>query len=133
MSQRNMPAVNARLVDSDSARVSRSRITLMACGSQQIVVRTAPTAPITSINSGNWGGDISFLAIRLPPIYRRRDVAFVTAEAVDVTCEVPGRRRARGAISALRRGGVFGYIRAPFGHNQAGQQHKEPGRRLAGS
>src|SRR5215470_17862333 len=115
MSQRNMPAVNARLVDSDSARVSRSRITLMAWGSQQIVVRTAPTVPITSINSGIGLGPSLFLRFGCPRIYRRRDVAFVTAEAVDVTCEVPGDLASLQVISALRRRGVFGYIRAPFG------------------
>jgi len=78
-------------------------------------------------------GAISFLAIRLPPIYRRRDVAFVTAEAVDVTDELSDWRPVLALFPALHGGGVFGYIRAPFGHNQAGQQPKEPGRRLAGS
>src|SRR5215813_5181174 len=103
-----MPAVNARLVDSDSARVSRSRITLMAWGSQQIVVRTAPTVPTTSINSGIGLGPSLSLRFDCPPIYRRRDVAFVTAEAVDVSCEVPGERPAFGLFPTLRRRGVFG-------------------------
>jgi hypothetical protein len=36
---------NIRLVPSEIARVSRERIKWIACGSQQIVVSTAPIAP----------------------------------------------------------------------------------------
>ena len=41
--------MNAPVAGSDSARVSFSRITLIACGSQHSVVSVAPAAPIKSM------------------------------------------------------------------------------------
>jgi hypothetical protein len=42
--------VNAAVAGSDSARVSFSRMTLSACGSQHSVVSVAPLAPTTSMS-----------------------------------------------------------------------------------
>ena len=44
-----MPAVKPAVAVNEIARVSRSRMIWIACGSQQTVVRTAPTAPMASI------------------------------------------------------------------------------------
>src|ERR1700688_2870157 len=55
--------VNAAVAGSDSARVSFSRMTFIACGSQHSVVRTAPVAPMRSI--GNANGIVSSIGIAL--------------------------------------------------------------------
>ena len=56
----------------------------------------------------------------------------MTAEAVDVADELSDWRPVFALYRALRGGGVFGYIRAPFGHNQAGPTTSEPGQAPGG-